>query len=35
MIINHNVDAMIACNKANAVGKTKANAMENFHQVLE
>lgn len=34
MIINHNVDAMIACNKANAAGKTKANAMEKLSSGL-
>lgn len=34
MIINHNIDTLIACNKANIAGKTKANAMEKLSSGL-
>lgn len=34
MIINHNVDAMIASNRSNTAGKTKANAMEKLSSGL-
>ncbi|MZK49862.1 flagellin [Clostridium beijerinckii] len=34
MIINHNVDAIIASNRSNRAGKTKANAMEKLSSGL-